>query len=292
MSKVVKRVIIGVAAFVVLVGLLSSLVITKENEYTLITRFSKIDRIESEAGLSFKIPFVDGEQKLPKQILLYDLSASDVITKDKKTMIADSYVLWKITDPQAFSKTLNRSVSNAESRIDAAVYNATKNAISSLTQNEVIASRDGELQELIMANIGDAIDSYGIEVLSVEIKQMDLPEDNKEAVYERMISERNQIAASYQAEGDSEAKKIRNTTDKEISIMLSDAEADAAAIIAEGESEYMRILAAAYNTEERADFYAFTRALDAAKASMSGSNKTLILPKDSPLASIFMSTEE
>lgn len=143
-----------------------------------------------------------------------------------------------------------------------------------------------------MESIGTTMNAYGIEILSVEIKQMDLPEDNKEAVYERMISERNQIAASYQAEGDSEAKKIRNTTDKEISIMLSDARAEAARTIAEGESEYMKILADAYNTKERAEFYEFDRALEAAKVSMTGSDKTLILPKDSPLASIFMQSGE
>lgn len=292
MSKLVKRIIIGAAAFVLLVGLLSSLVVTGEDEYTLLMRFGKIDHVETEAGLSFKIPFLDSEQKLPKQILLYDLAQSDVITKDKKTMIADSYVLWKIMDPQVFSKTLNRSVSNAESRIDAAVFNATKTAISNLTQNEVIAARDGELQESIMQRIGDSMNAYGIEILSVEIKQLDLPEDNKEAVYERMISERNQIAASYEAEGNSEAKKIRNTTDKEISIMLSDAKAEAANTIAEGESEYMKILAAAYRTPERAEFYEFDRALEAAKNSLTGENKTLILPKDSPLAKIFMITAE
>jgi len=290
-KKGIRNTIIIVSALVVLIGALSSMVVTRENEYTLIMRFSKIGRIETEAGLSFKIPFIDTVQKLPRQIMLYDMAQSDVITKDKKTMIADSYVLWKITDAQKFSKTLNRSVRNAESRIDAAVFNATKNAISSLTQDEVIAARDGELQESILASIGNSMDSYGINILSVEIKQMDLPEDNKEAVYERMISERNQIAASYKAEGDSEAKKIRNATDKEISIMLSDAEAQAAQTIAEGESEYMRILAEAYNTDERAEFYEFDRALEAARSSLLGNNKTLILPKDSPISSIFMNSE-
>ena len=284
MKKTTKRIVIGVAAFVAVICGLSSLVVTKENEYTLIMRFGKINNIKTEAGLSFKVPFLDSEQTLPKEILLYDMAASDVITKDKKTMIADSYVLWQISDPILFSKTLNRSVSNAEGRIDAAVFNATKNAISTLTQNEVIAARDGELKELIMSKVGNSMDSYGVKILMAEIKQLDLPEDNKAAVYERMISERNQIAASYQAEGDSEAKKIRNGTDKEISIMLSDAKA-------EGESEYMRILGDAYNTPERAEFYEFDRALEAAKTAMSGSDKTLILPKDSPLASIFMGEE-
>ena len=291
MKKTTKRIVIGVAAFVAVICGLSALVVTKENEYTLIMRFGKINSIKTEAGLSFKVPFLDSEQTLPKEILLYDMAASDVITKDKKTMIADSYVLWQISDPILFSKTLNRSVSNAEGRIDAAVFNATKNAISTLTQNEVIAARDGELKELIRSKVGNSMDSYGVRILMAEIKQLDLPEDNKAAVYERMISERNQIAASYQAEGDSEAKKIRNSTDKEISIMLSDAKAEAANTIAEGESEYMRILGDAYNTPERAEFYEFDRALEAAKTAMSGSDKTLILPKDSPLASIFMGEE-
>ena len=251
MKKTTKRIVIGVAAFVAVICGLSSLVVTKENEYTLIMRFGKINSIKTEAGLSFKVPFLDSEQTLPKEILLYDMAASDVITKDKKTMIADSYVLWQISDPILFSKTLNRSVSNAEGRIDAAVFNATKNAISTLTQNEVIAARDGELKELIMSKVGNSMDSYGVKILMAEIKQLDLPEDNKAAVYERMISERNQIAASYQAEGDSEAKKIRNSTDKEISIMLSDAKAEAANTIAEGESEYMRILGDSKDSHER-----------------------------------------
>ena len=291
MKRRVGLIAAGIAAFLLAVTLLLSMVVTAENEYTLIMRFGKIDRVKSTAGLSLKVPFLETQETLPRQILVYDLAPSDVITKDKKTMIADSYVLWRISEPQVFARTLNRSVASAEGRIDAAVFNATKNAISSLTQSEVIAARDGELQEDIMKVIGKSMESYGISILSVEIKQLDLPEDNKEAVYERMISERNQIAASYQAEGDSEAKKIRNAADKEISIMLSDANAQAARTIAEGESEYMRILAEAYSTEERADFYAFVRALDAAKASLTSGNKTLILPQDSPIAEIFSRQE-
>ena len=103
-----------------------------------------------------------------------------------------------------------------------------------------------------------------------------------------MISERDKIAATYTAEGQSEAKVIQNTTDREIAISISDAQAEAARTTAAGEAEYMRILAEAYNTPERAEFYEFTRALDAAKASLTGSNNTLILPADSPIAGIFM----
>ena len=236
----------------------------------------------SSSGISFKIPFIESTQSLPKETLLYDLAASDVITKDKKTMISDSYVLWKISDPLKFAQTLNSSVENGESRI-----NATKNAISSMSQDQVITSRDGELSDMVMEAIGTNMDQYGIELLKFETKQLDLPDDNKEAVYERMISERDNIAATYKAEGNSEAKVIRNKTDKEVAIQISDAKKQAEILEAEGEQEYMKILAQAYGEEDRSEFYSFVRSLDALKTSMKGEDKTVILSADSPIAQIF-----
>ena len=220
-------------------------VVTEEDEYSLIRQFGKIDHVETEAGVSFKIPFIQSVEKLPKQTLIYDLTPSDVITADKKTMISDSYILWRIDDPLKFAQTLNSSVSNAENRLDTIVYNATKNIISSMSQDEVISSRDGELSEAVLTNIGTALDNYGIELMSFELKQLDLPSDNKAAVYERMISERDNIAATYTAEGEAEARIIRNSTDAEITILLSEAEKNAEILLAEGEAEYMRILSEA-----------------------------------------------
>ena len=266
---------------------LSSLVITKENEYKVIRQFGKINHVQTQAGVSFKIPFLQTESSLPKQILVYDLSPSDVITKDKKTMITDSYVLWQITDPIKFAQTLNSSIANAENRIDTVVYNSIKNIIGSWPQEEVISGRDGELSEAIMTSVGDKFNQYGLELLAVETKQLDLPNDNKEAVYERMISERGNIAATYTAEGAAEAQKIRNTTDKEVSILLSEAQKNAEVLKAEGEAEYMRILSEAYQDSSRTDFYSFVRSLDALKESVKGTNKTVILDKDSPIAQIF-----
>lgn len=265
----------------------SSLVITRENEYKVIRQFGKINHVQTEAGISFKIPFLQTEATLPKCILVYDLSPSDVITQDKKTMITDSYVLWQITDPIKFAQTLNSSITNAEGRINTVVYNSIKNIISSLPQEEVISGRDGELSEAIMENVGNKFQQYGLEVVAVETKQLDLPNDNKEAVYERMISERGNIAATYTAEGAAEAQKIRNTTDKEVSILISEANKQSEILKAEGEAEYMKILSEAYKEESRSDFYSFVRSLDALKESMKGNNKKIILDKDSPIAQIF-----
>ena len=278
-------ILIGVSAVVVAVG--ASVTVTQQNEYKLIRQFGKVDRVISSSGISFKIPFIESTQSLPKETLLYDLAASDVITKDKKTMISDSYVLWKISDPLKFAQTLNSSVESGESRINTAVYNATKNAISSMSQDQVITSRDGELSDMVMEAIGTNMDQYGIELLKFETKRLDLPDDNKEAVYERMISERDNIAATYKAEGNSEAKVIRNKTDKEVAIQISDAKKQAEILEAEGEQEYMKILAQAYGEEDRSEFYSFVRSLDALKTSMKGEDKTVILSADSPIAQIF-----
>lgn len=287
----VRNVLIIAAVLLLLVISDMSFVVTNEDEYTLIKRFGKVERIVTTSGLTFKIPFIETETKLDKEILIYDLKASDVITLDKKTMVADSYVLWHIVDPKLYVQTLN-SRSEAESRLNTIVYNSLKNVISSMNQIDVISGRNGVLDAAIMENIGDALSRYGIELISVETKHLDLPDDNKNAVYERMISERNNIAATYTAEGASEAKKIRNQTDNEISIMLSQAKAEAEKTIADGEAEYMRILAQAYADTDRSDFYTFVRALDAAKIMMQGNNKTLLLPEDSPIAQIFGTIEQ
>lgn len=282
-----KNVITIIAGVAVLAAAAMSVTVTAQNEYKLVRQFGKVKRVISSPGVSLRIPFIETTATLPKQTLLYDLSPSDVITKDKKTMITDSYVLWKIQDPLKFAQTLNSSIESGESRINTAVYNATKNAISSLAQDEVITSRDGELADMVMASIGDNMNQYGIEITMFETKQLDLPDDNKEAVYERMISERDNIAATYTAEGSSEAKVIRNKTDKEIAIQISEAKKQAEILKAEGEQEYMKILAQAYNEEGRSEFYSFVRSLDALKNSMTGENKTVILSENSPIAKIF-----
>jgi len=257
----------------------------KENEYAVVTQFSKIIKVEKEAGLKFKIPFVQNVDRVSKATILYDMPSSDVITKDKKSMIADNYVLWRVTDPTKYFQTLNAIQGRAEERVEAAAYNATKNIISSMSQDEVIEARGEKLNSLLTDEANNGLEPYGIEILEVQIKALDLPEDNKQAVYTRMISERNNIAASYTAEGKAEAQKIRNETDKEVSILKSEASKQAAILEAEGEEAYMNILQEAYNSGNKAEFYEYLRGLEALKGSLTG-DKTLILDKDSELVKV------
>ncbi len=280
-------IVVIIIAIIALFVINSSMVVTNPNEYTLIKQFGRIVSIRQEPGLSIKIPFIQTDEAIQKEVLLYDLAISDVMTKDKKSMIADCFVLWKIEDPYKYTQTLSAQKSNAEFRIDTIVYNSLKNVISSLSQEEVISGRDGELAQAIKDNIGTTLEQYGVKLIAVETKSLDLPDENKNAVYERMISERNNIAATYKAEGQEEAKEISNNTNAEIIVMQSKADAQAAQIIGKGEGEYMRILSEAYNDPEKADFYLFLRSLDAAKKTMKGNNKTLIIDETSPIAQLF-----
>ena len=252
----------------------------------MVRQFGAVVDVKARPGLYLKIPFVQTSEKLPNTVLLYDLPVSDLLTADKTSLIADCFAIWRIEEPRKFIETLSGSVENAESRINVNVYNALKVVMSSMTRDAIISGRSGAVVEAIMANIGDSFTRYGIRLIAVETKKLDLPDDNKSAVYTRMISERNNIAASYLAEGEREAKEIRNRADRDVEIEVAQARSQAEIIKAEGDAEYMRILSEAYDSKQKAEFYTFMIALDAMKKSMTG-EKTLILGEDSPLAELF-----
>ncbi len=285
-----KRIIIPCAVLALILGL-SATVVTKPGEYRVIKQFGKIVRVEendgSQNGLSWKIPFIQTETAISSKMQLSDLPASDVMTSDKKSMISDCFVLWRISDPVKFIQKLSGSEQNAESRISSNVYNALKNVISSLSQEEVISGRDGELANLLTEKLGTNLESYGIKVEKIETKMLDLPNENKDVVYNRMISERNNIAASYTAQGEQKAQEIKNDTNEQVTVLLAQAQKQADTTIAEGEAEYMKILSSAYNDESKADFYGFVRQLDAVKATLKEGENTIVLDKDSPIAEIF-----
>ena len=282
-----KRVLLFIVVLIALLLGFNSTYSLKENEYGIKLQFNKIVAIDDQAGLYYKIPFIQNVRKVPKSIQLYDIRPSDVMTSDKKSMIADMYILWRVSDPTVYYQTLNANVNNAKDRTGITVYNSVKSVISSMTQDEIIEARGEKLTQTITADANPDIQKYGIEIVQAQLKSLDLPDDNKQAVYERMISERNNIAASYTAEGESKAKKIQNETDKQVAILKAQAEKKSAKLKAEGEAKYMETLQQAYNDKDKADFYNYIRSLDALKVSLSGKGeKKLMLGRDSELAKI------
>ena len=290
-KNTVLKIVIAVLVFIVLLILANGLFVVHQKEYVAVRQFGRIVDVKSEPGLYLKTPFVQSIQRVSAAINLYDVPPSDVITRDKKSMISDNYILWRVTEPKLYIQTLNAVDARAEERIEAAVYNSLKKIISGMSQDEIIAARGDKLNSMITDDANADIQVYGVELTQCQIKALDLPDDNKNAVYSRMISERENIAASYAAEGNSEAKKIRNDTDRKVNVMLANAEKSAAQLVGEGEAQYMQILQEAYNTPEKAEFYNFIRSLDALKNSMTGNEKTVILDKDSELAQLLYGAE-
>lgn len=289
-----KRHIWIIAAVILLfIVVMNSAYVVAENEHACVARFNKIETVKSEAGLYFKIPFVDQIMRFPNTVLLYDIPESEALTADKKNMTVDSYITWKISDPRTFYQTIG-SITEAETRLDAFTYTALKNLMGTLQQSDIINEEDASERNDIYAGITEDVavvaKTYGISVLDIKIKRLDLPADNEQAVYARMISDRNQIAEKFTADGEYEASIIRNDVDKQVNIIISNAEAQAAKLEAEGEAEYMRMLAEAYDSDDKKDFYEFTLGLDALKASLNTdkNTKTVIIDGNSLLGQLLI----
>ncbi len=292
-KKITLTIVIAVVLLIATLIIAGGFYTVKPNEYVVIRQFGAIQTISDDTGLHFKTPIIQSVQRISKETQLYDLPVTDVITKDKKSMIVDSFVLWRITDPSANIRTLNAVQGRAEERIDAAVYNAIKTTISAMTQDEIIASRGETLTVKLTTDANSDITQYGIEIVTAQIKTFSLPSANEQAVFERMISERQNIAAGYIANGDANAQKIKNETDKQVELLKAEAEKQAAITIAEGEEEYMKILQDAYNSSDKAEFYTYLRKLDALKVSLSGKGeKKLVIGTDSELFDILNYKEE
>ena len=284
-----KGTIIALIVVLLVIVAANSFYTVQENQFACVVEFSKIVATNDQPGLHFKVPFLHSVKYFPKATQLYDIPPSEVITLDKQNMTVDCYVLWSISDPLKFYQTLG-SNSVAEQRLGDQTYTALKNVMGTLAQADIINMEDGakrnEIYDGIATTVNEKAQTYGINVLDVKIKRFDLPESNLNAVYSRMISERNQMGSKFTADGNYEASIIRNDVDKQVNILVSNAQAEAAVLEAEGEAEYMRRLAAAYDTEDKQEFYEFILALDALKKSLTGNEKTVILDADSELAKI------
>ena len=283
------KVILIVIALLLIVGIANSMYTVRENQYACTVRFSQIINTEDQAGLHFKVPFLDQVRYFTKATQFYDIPPSEVLTSDKQNMTVDCYILWSISNPKLFYQTLGNAIV-AEERLNALTYNELKTVMGTLAQADIINMEDGanrnEIYEGIASDVDALAQQYGINVEDVKIKRFDLPESNLNAVYNRMISERNQMAEKYTADGNYEASIIRNDVDKQVNIIISNANAEAAKLVAEGEAEYMRLLAEAYNSKEKKEFYEFILALEALEKSLTGSEKTIILDGNSELAKI------
>ncbi|ASA24246.1 protease modulator HflC [Paenibacillus donghaensis] len=280
---------IALISSVVLVILLAgSMYIVKEGEYKVVLRFGEAMRAVEEPGLKLKIPFIENVSELPKYQMTYESSPTSILTKDQKPIVVDNYTVWRITNASQFLRTV-QSVGGGIQRIDEAVYNSVRRKLSEVNYENIISEDTGRgnINDEITKDVIAALtrDNYGIEVIDVRIKRTDLPEENKQSVYNRMISDRQSIAARYLSEGDEESKKITSKADRTSTELMAQAEADAKKIIAEGEGEAAKIYNLAYGKDP--EFYSFYRTLESYVTTLKN-EPVIMMPIDSPYAKILL----
>ncbi|MGG3843641.1 MULTISPECIES: protease modulator HflC [Anoxybacillus] len=275
----------GVIGLVLLVIALTNVYIVHENEYKVVRQFGEIVRIDQTPGLRFKIPFIQSVTSLPKAQIFYDVAEAEINTKDKKRILVNHYAIWEITNPKEMIQNA-RTLENAESKMDEFIFSIVRTELGQLNYDEIIndeKSSRGSLNDEVTAKVNDLLqkDSYGIRVVDVRLKRIDLPEENEQSVYKRMISERESKAQEYLSMGDAQKQRIIAQTDREVKEMLAKAQADAERIRAAGEQEAARI----YNETFAKDpeFYSFYRTLESYKTTI-GEDTVVILPANSPYA--------
>jgi modulator of FtsH protease HflC len=287
--KYVKLIAVAIILIVILATIISNLFIVEQGEYKVVRQFGEVVRVVDEPGLNYKIPFIQSVTTLPKYQMIYDIPPAEINTLDKKRMLADHYALWRIEDPQLMISNAT-TIERAEAIMGEIIFSAIRAELGQLNFDEIIneeKSSRGSFNELVRERVNEALErnNYGIILTDVRMKRTDLPEENEEAVYRRMISERQSTAQEYLSQGDAEANRIKANTDREVQEIVATATADARVIEGEGEEEAAAVYNDAFGRDP--DFYQLYRTLQSYERTI-GEDTVIVLPGDSPYARILM----
>jgi len=279
-----KKIFTFILPVLLLVGF-SSIFIVDETNQVVILQLGKPVKTVTKPGINLKLPFPFQEKiTFDDRLLEYDSPPEEILSKDKKTLIVDNYVRWKIVDPLQFLKTV-QAIPTAKSRMDDIVYSELRRELGTHDMVEIITQNREEIMDVVTKASNKATLSYGISVVDVRIRRVDLPSQNEESIYARMEAERKRQANKFRSEGEEEAQKIRAATDRDKTIILADAYKEAEKIRGEGDAKAVQIYARSYSADPK--FYEFVRTLDAYKKVVDDKT-TLVLPSGSKLFKLLM----
>jgi len=274
-----KKLIIFAGVVVLLIIVYNLFTFTvDETKKAAVLRFGEIVKLAEEPGLYFKIPFVQRVTYLEDRVLNYDIQPRDILTSDQKRLIIDNYAIWLVGDPKQFIESTRGRLSNAQSRIDDIVYSDLRNILAKHTLNEIVSEKRLEYLQQVMELSRDKLREFGIVLIDVRIKRADLPTEIEKAVFSRMRSERERIAAQLRAEGGEQAKQITSSADKDKEILLADARKGAEKVMGQGDAQALETYANAYNQDPK--FYRFWRTLESYKVALKDGSR-IVLSSDS-----------
>ncbi len=248
-------------------------------EHVLTFRFGEIVAVDSHPGLHFKWPFVNTIMRFPDRVLTYENSEEKFLTGEKKNLIVDYFVTWRITDPSQYYRAVHGSEEGAIQRLSAIVKEGIKAAISRRTVQEVVSAERSELMDNMLVQARKRSKELGIDLVDVRVKRIDLSDEVSDSVYSRMRQERQRVAEQLRAEGDEESQRIRADADRQTTVIAADAYRDAEKIRGEGDAKAADIYAKAYGQNPK--FYDFYRSMLAYRKSIGGPNDVLVLKPDS-----------
>ena len=284
-----KRFVILLSFIVVLTVLAyNSLFFVEQRVQSLILQFGEPIRVIKEPGLNFKIPLAQNVVKFDKRILLFDNSAEEIIAADKKRLIVDAFVRYKIIDPLKFYQTV-RFEAALNNRLGSVVNNSLRAVLGKVPLEAVISDRRELLMQEVSELVSDRATQFGISIEEVRIKKADLPSENSEAIYRRMQTERQQEAAQIRAVGNEKARFITAESEKQKTVLLAEAQRDSDILRGEGDAEKNKILGKAFNQDP--DFFAFYRAMQAYSKALTEGDTTMVLSPKSDFFEFFGNAE-
>lgn len=278
----IKKIVVLFAMILVVLTISFNSLIIQEDEIVFIRSFGKTIKIIDKPGLYFKMPFINTTSTITKKILCYDSQTLEILTKDNKNLLINNFTLWKIDNAKLFIETL-QTIGNAETKIDNSVYPLFRSKLVTINYNDIIKKQNNndDFNQEILESARNELRPYGIEIIDIRIKNLNLPQGNQDSIYSRMKSDREKISAQYLSLGEKDASLIRTETDKEVKIIISRAHAEAERIKGMADAEAAKIYADNYNKDP--EFYKFMRTLESYKKTLSN-KPTIIIPLDSPFA--------
>jgi membrane protease subunit HflC len=253
--------------------------VVDEREYVVMFRFGEIVKSDYEPGLHLKMPFVNQITRYPDRILTYEESEERFLTGEKKNLIVDYYITWRIIDPAQYYRSARGDEAFAEQRLSAIIREGIKAEFSQRTVQEVVAAERSELMNQMLVTAHANAPALGIDVVDVRVMRIELSDEVSGSVFSRMQQERGRVAAQLRAEGEEDAERIRAEADRERTVILAEAYRDAERLRGLGDARASEIYATAYNQDP--SFYAFYRSMEAYKASIGGQQDVLVLSPDS-----------
>lgn len=283
-----KTGISGIVALLVLllivVGVYSSTFIVRQTQQALVVRLGEPIRVITSPGLNFKVPFVDAVIIIDNRILDLENPSQEIIASDQKRLVVDAFARYRIKDPLRFYQSIG-SIPAANAQLTTLLNAALRRVLGEVTFIQVVRDEREGLMQRIRDQLDKQADAYGIQVIDVRIRRADLPEQNSQAVYQRMQTERQREAAEFRAQGGQRAQEIRSKADRDATIIVAEANSQGEKTRGEGDGERSRIFAEAYSKDPQ--FFAFFRAMSAYEGSLKGNDTRFLLKPDSEFFRFF-----